>query len=89
MLYMEGFIYLRASQVVIVAKNPPANAGDILETQFWSLGWEDPLEEGMKSTPVFLPGESHRQRSLAGYGPHGCKESDTIEWLTHTLTQKQ
>ena len=62
MLYMERFIYLRASQVVIVAKNPPANAGDILETRFWSLGWEDPLEEGMKSTPVFLPGESHRQR---------------------------
>ena len=34
MLYMERFIYLRASQVVIVAKNPPANAGDILETRF-------------------------------------------------------
>ena len=30
-------------------------------------------------TPVFLPGESHGQRSLAGYGPWGCKESDTTE----------
>ena len=29
-----------------------------------SLGWEDPLEEGMQSTPVFLPGESHGPRSL-------------------------
>ena len=29
-----------------------------------SLGWEDPLEEGMAPTPVFLPGESHGQRSL-------------------------
>ena len=28
-------------------------------------------------TPVFLPGESHEQRSLGGYGPLGCKESDT------------
>ena len=27
-----------------------------------------------KFTPVFLPGESHRQRSLAGYSPESCKE---------------
>ena len=33
-------------------------------------------------TPVFLPGESHGQRSLAGYSPWGRKESDTTEWLT-------
>ena len=26
-------------------------------------------------TPGFLPGESHEQRSLAGYSPWGCKES--------------
>ena len=35
-------------------------------------------------TPIFLPGESHRQRSLAGYSPWGHKESDTTEWLTTT-----
>ena len=29
--------------------------------------------------PVFLPGEFHEQRSLAGYSPWGCKESDTPE----------
>ena len=29
-----------------------------------------------QSTPVFLPGESHGQRSLVGYSPWGCKESD-------------
>ena len=33
-------------------------------------------------TPVFLPGESHGQRSLAGYSPWGHKESDTTEQLT-------
>ena len=33
-------------------------------------------------TPVFLPGESHGQRSLAGYSPWGPKESDTAEGLT-------
>ena len=30
-------------------------------------------------TPVFLPGESHGQKSLAGYSPCGHKESDTTE----------
>jgi len=29
------------------------------ETCVPSLGWEDPLEEGMATTPVILPGESH------------------------------
>ena len=32
-------------------------------------------------TPVFLPGESHAQRSVAGYSPWGHKESDTVEQL--------
>ena len=30
-------------------------------------------------SPVFLPGETHGQRSLAGYSPWGCKESDLTE----------
>ena len=33
-------------------------------------------------TPVFLPEESHRQRSLAGYSPQGHRESDTTEATT-------
>ena len=36
-------------------------------------------------TPVFLPGEFHGQRSLAGYSPRGCKESDMTEGLTLPL----
>ena len=44
-----------------------------------SLGLEDPLEEGMEPIPVFSPGESHGQRSLADYSPWGHKESDTTE----------
>ena len=36
-------------------------------------------------TQVFLPGEFHGQRSLAGYRPWGGKESDTTEWLTLLL----
>ena len=33
-------------------------------------------------TSLFLPGEFHGKRSLAGYSPWGCKEWDTTEWLT-------
>ena len=49
------------------------------ETQIHFLDQEDPLEEDLQPTPVFLPRESHGQRSLAGYGPWGCKESDRTE----------
>ena len=62
-----------------MVKNPPA----VWETWVGILGWEDPLEKGMETlTPVFLPGKSQGQRSLADYSPWGCKESDTTEWLS-------
>ena len=32
-------------------------------------------------TPVFMPGKSHGPRSLVGYNPWGCKESDVTEQL--------
>ena len=35
----------------------------------------------MATTPVFLPGKSHGQRSLSGYSSWGHKESDTTERL--------
>ena len=38
---------------------------------FWRREWQ--------STPVFLPGKSHGQRSLVGYSPWGCKELDMTE----------
>ena len=37
------------------------------EMQVQSLSWEDPREKEELPTPVFLPGESHGQRSLAAY----------------------
>jgi len=40
-----------------VVKSLPASAGDLRDGD--SLDGEDPLEEGMATTPVFLPGESH------------------------------
>ena len=57
-----------------MVKNLPA----VWETWVHSLGWEDPLEEGLQPAPVFLPGESH------GRGPwqatvHRFAVSDTTE----------
>ena len=55
------------------------------ETQVWSLGQEDPLEKGRREwlpTPVFLPGESHRQRRVVGYSPSGHKELDATNIFT-------
>ena len=40
-----------------------------------------PWKKKWQPTLVFLSGESHGQRSLAGYSAWGCKESDTTEWL--------
>ena len=51
------------------------------EIQVRSLGWEDPWRRKWQPTPVFLPGESHGQRSLVGYSPRDRKESDTTERL--------
>ena len=58
-----------------IVKNPPASQ------ETWI---QDPLEEGMTTHPVFLPGESHGQRSLVGYSLWDHKESDMTERLTHT-----
>ena len=58
-----------------MVKNPSA----MQEMWVRSLGWEAPLEEGILATPVFLPGESHGQRSLVGYRPWGHKESEMTE----------
>ena len=45
------------------------NPSKMQETQVQSLDWEDPLEKGMATAPVFLPGEFHGLRDLAGYSP--------------------
>ena len=46
------------------------------ETQVRSLDRENPLEKGMATTPVFLPGKSHGPKSLVGYSPWGHKDLD-------------
>ena len=54
------------------------------ETWVPFLGPEDLLEEGVATHPVFLPGESHGQRSPAGYSPWGHRELDATEVIEHS-----
>ena len=55
--------------MALVFKNPPANAGDTRD------GWFDPWirripwRRAWQPTTVFLPRESHGQKSMAGYSP--------------------
>ena len=62
----------------LVVKNPPANAGDMrrgFSPRFGKTSWR----RAWHFTPVFLPGESHRQKSLVGYSPYSHTEPDTTE----------
>ena len=74
--------HIWVSQVALVVKNPPANAGD-MRCRFSYLGGEDPLEEGVPTHSSILAGESHGQRNLVGYSPQGHKESGTTEVTYH------
>ena len=56
------------SQVALVVKNLPDTAGSIRDAGLIPGSGRSP-GEGWQPTPVFLPGESHGQRSLAGYRP--------------------
>ena len=64
-----------ASLVAQIVNNLPA----MQKIWIQSLGWDNPLEKGMVTPPVFLTGEFHGQMRLAGYSPWGCKELDTTE----------
>ena len=66
-------------QVALVVKILHANIEDIRDMGLIpGLHWEDPLEEG-GNTPVFLPGESHKQKSLEKCSSQGIKEVDRTE----------
>ena len=68
---------MRASPVAQMVKNLLA----IRETRGSSIRGSEKIPWGRawRPTPVFLPGDSHGQRSLAGYSPWGRKESAMTE----------
>ena len=55
------------------------NLSAMIET--WVQSWvgKIPWRREWLHTPVLLPGKSHGQRSLVGYNPWGCRESDVTE----------
>ena len=71
-----------------MVKNPPIMQKTHM-TWVRSPGWEDPLEEDIEPTLVFLPEKSHGQRSLAGYSPRGRKELDTTEVTGYTCNPQR
>ena len=77
--YYIGINNTGASQVLLVVKNPLVNAGRCKRRRFDPWVRKIPWRRAWQPTPVFLPGEPHRQRSLAGYSPWGYKESDMTE----------
>ena len=59
-------------------KNLPAMQ-ETQEMRVLSLVWKIPWRRKWQPTPIFLHGKFHGLKSLAGYGPWGCKELDTTE----------
>ena len=57
-------------------KKLPANVGDLRNAGSIPELGRSPGDMQWEPTPVFLPGEHHGQRSLAGYHPWGLKELD-------------
>ena len=78
MLFKYYFVGFRSSWYIpdglpwwLSGKESACNAGDaglIPGSISWKRKWQSP--------PLVLPGKSHGQRSLVGYSPRGCKESD-------------
>ena len=65
----------------------PAKAGDSRNTFNTCMG-NIPWSSEWQLTPVFLPGKSHEQRSLAGYSLWGRKELDLTEHAQSVSVQE-
>ena len=72
-IFLGSKITVWASLVAQIVKNLPA----MQVTWVRSLGWKIPWRREWQSTPVFLPGKSHGQRSLEGYS----------QWVTQSQTR--
>ena len=71
--------YSWASLLAQMVKNLPTR----WETRVRSLAWEDPWRRGHGNPLQYsCPENPHGQRSLAGYSPWGCKESDMTEQVS-------
>ena len=80
-LSLEGW---GGSQVVLVAENLPAKAGDVRDSGLTPGSGRYPWMRAWEPAPVFLSRESHGQSSLKGYRPQSHKESDMTEETERT-----
>ena len=60
--------------MVLVAENSPAHVGRHKRSRFGSRVRKIPWRRKWRPIPVFLPGEFHGQKILAGYSPWGLKQ---------------
>ena len=75
--------YGQASQVALGSgQESTCQCGKSRRRRFDPWVWKIPWRRKWQCAPVFLPGESHGQRSLAGYSPWSGKEPDTTEHLS-------
>ena len=81
--YIAQYTQCLASQVAQVLKNPPANVGRL--KRCWFNSWVGKIlwRRAWQPTLIFLPEESHGQKSLAGCSPWGHTESDMTEGTQH------
>ena len=78
--YMNIHLYLSgASQLALMVKNPPANAGDIKRHRFNPWVGEIPWRRKWQPTALFLPGESLGQRTWQTTVPGVTKSQTQLE----------
>ena len=70
-----------------MAKNPPANAGDKRLLAPWAR--KIPWGGAPQPTPVFLPGKSHGQWSVAGYSSWGRRVRQDLSDLAQQTAKKK
>ena len=78
-LYQLSCKWPVASQVALVGKEHACQCRRRKRSRLVPWVGKIPWRRAWQPTLVFLPGESHGQRNLAGYGPQGHKESDMTE----------
>ena len=76
-IFIHVYIYIQASQVAQLLKKPPV----IRETWVQSLGWEDPLEEGMATHSSILAWRIPMDRGAWQAAVHRVTKSRT--WLSN------
>jgi len=70
------------------SKESACDAGDIMRYRFDPCVGKVPWRRAWRPTQVFLPGESHGDRSPVGYSPWGHKEPDMTEHTHREYLQK-